>query len=112
MNNINTFIYYGAEMNKNDYENQTMKFDVTDIYPKIFSKGLRFREIGEISTSWRYMVGKEIYWSTDNMIEFNQDLKINNEDMLLSEDEKIEVRKKLMELGITTPPTYKIFNCW
>ena len=111
---LNTFIYYGAEINKNDYENLFKKLNKTQLYSTIFSKGLNFREIGQISTTWNYVIGKELYWSIDNsIINLNEQFNsINNSSIILSEEEKLQIRKKLLELDITSEPQYKIFSCW
>ena len=111
---LNTFIYYGAEITKQDYENFFKKLDKSQLYSTIFSKGLNFREYGEMSSTWHYIVGKELYWSIDNSIinlndQFNS---IDNNNILLSDEEKLDIRKKLLELNITNEPQYKIFSCW
>ena len=110
---FNTFIYYGAKIDKNDYENLTNKLGIMELYSKIFSVGLQFREIGEIGKSWDYVVGKEIKWVQDSVLDMEF---INNEfimnDIHLKIDNEDETRQKLLKLGITNIPKYYIFTCW
>jgi hypothetical protein len=113
--NMNIFVYYGAELNKHDYENLVDKFDIKDLYNKVYGMGLNFKEVGHIPSSWKYIIGKEIYWSRDNLIDinqFNDKFIVEGTDIKLKLEDESEIRKKLLQIGITNIPTYKIFNCW
>lgn len=113
--NMNIFIYYGAELDKHDYENTVEKFGITDFYNRIFSAGLNFKEVGELSHSWKYIVGKEIYWGRDcivNINQFNDKFIVEGTDIKLKLEDESEIRKKLIGVGIKNIPTYKMFVCW
>ena len=108
---INLFIYYGTEINKVDYENLTKKLGVHTLFADIFKVGLSIRDVGVIGESWRFIVGKEINWTLNSVTNFNF---INNElyvdgNKIQIEDED-EVRRKLISIGITNQPSYKIFS--
>ena len=99
----NIFIYFGAILNKNDYENLQL-IGIDDLYTKIYSNGLQFKEIGDATSSWEYVVGKELKWE--------QGLITNIEDFKLSIEDENEIRKKLLDIGIHNQPEYKIFISW
>lgn len=112
---INTFIYYGVLFNKEDYENLTSKLNIGDLYSRVFGVGLRFREVGDISDSWQYVIGKEIHWDINNNIDLefkNEGFIIKDKNIKLKIEDESDVRKRLLQIGISNIPTYKIFSCW
>lgn len=112
---VNMFIYYGVILNKEDYENLTKKHGIKNLYGRIFTTGLTFRDVGEIGKSWTYIIGKENYWETDNITDMsyeNNEFSIDNKKIKLTTEDETAIREKLLQLGITNIPKYRIFTCW
>lgn len=115
MKHCNLFIYYGTQIDKIDYENLTNKLGFEMLYKTVFSKGLTFRDVGEIGATSKYVIGKEIAWKINDTIvldNVNGILSLNDKSITLTEDEENEVRQKLLEINITTYPQYHFFYCW
>lgn len=117
MKNFSTFIYYGVIIDKNDYENLTKKYGLINLYSQIFEKELSFKDIGEVGSSWKQVIGKEITYDLNNVL--SMEYKNNNfyllndkKDINLSVEEENEVKKSLISLGITKSPAYHIFTSW
>jgi hypothetical protein len=47
-----------------------------------------------------------------NINQFNDKFIVEGTDIKLKLEDESEIRKKLLQIGITNIPTYKIFNCW
>lgn len=112
----NIFIYYGAKMDKVDYENLTKKHGIMNLYGEAYSKGLTFRDIGEIGNG-KYIVGKEIAWNRNDIISITRKedefvIDENNNNLKLSIEEENNIRVKLLELNISEYPKYYVFICW
>lgn len=112
---INLFIYYGAKIDKIDYENLTRKLGFEYLYQTVYSKGLTFRDAGEIGKNGVYIIGKEIHWETSDVFELkkiNDQLLIRetNSPMYISDELEDDVRQKLLEIDITNKPNYYVFT--
>lgn len=111
--NINLFVYYGAKIDKIDYENLTRKLGFEYLYQTVYSKGLTFRDVGEIGTTGVYIIGKEILWNQGDCIKLQniQEKLCDNEGNCICIDEKLEdeVRQKLLDINITNRPEYYFF---
>lgn len=115
MKHCNLFIYYGTKIDKIDFDNLTNKLGMERFYQLVFSKGLTFRDFGEIGASGEYVVGKEIYWKMNEPMildNINGELCIDDKNILLNVEEENNIRQKLLELDITMPPKYYFFYCW
>ena len=111
--NINLFIYYGAKIDKIDYENLTRKLGFEYLYKTVYSKGLTFRDVGEAGATGVYIIGKEILWNQGDCVQLAriQDKLCDNEDNTICIDENLEdeVRQKLLDINITNRPQYYFF---
>lgn len=108
------FIYYGVKIDKVDFERLSNKSDMDGFYSTVMSHGLTFRECGEIGKTWQYIIGREIYWSMNEMcVPFlieDGNIIINKEKLVLGNEN--EIREKLLDLDIKSEPQYLIFSCW
>ena len=111
--NINLFIYYGAKIDKIDYENLTRKLGFEYLYKTVYSTGLTFRDVGEVGATGVYIIGKEILWNQGDYVQLAriQDKLCDNEDNTICIDENLEdeVRQKLLDINITNHPQYYFF---
>ena len=86
LDRVNILVYYGAIIDKEDYENISEKLGMNNFYASIMKHHLNFKDVGKIGESWKYVVGKEIYWDYEDHI-FSFDIK----------DDKIIINDKEME---------------
>lgn len=111
--NINLFVYYGAKIDRVDYENLTRKLGFEYLYQTVYSKGLTFRDVGEIGTTGVYIIGKEILWNQGectSLMKINNELCIDNENKIcIGEDLEDEIRQKLLDINVTNKPQYYFF---
>ena len=111
--NINLFIYYGAKIDKIDYENLTRKLGFEYLYKTVYSKGLTFRDVGEIGATGMYIIGQEILWNQGDCVQLKkiQEQLCDNAGNSICIDEKLEdeIRQKLLDINITNHPQYYFF---
>lgn len=115
MKHCNLFVYYGTKIDRSDYENLTNKLGFSRLYETVYSRGLTFRDVGEIGVTGQYIIGKELAWSCNEPIIINKEnneLTIKNMNLLLSEEEENQIRQKLLEMNFTNYPQYYFFSCW
>lgn len=113
MKHNNVFIYYGAKITKTDYENLINKLGFEKLYETIHSKGLTFRDVGEIGVSGEYIIGREIAWKLNEPIILKRkdsDLTFNDNNINLGFEVENDIRQKLLEINITNYPEYYVFS--
>lgn len=111
---VNLIFYYGAMINKNDFEILTKQLKIDQLYSSIMNAGLSFKDVGKIGSSWNYVIGKELKWEFEkNYVSYEI---IDNE--LYLDGEKVdlvdrnEVKEKLISLNIFREPKFYIFTSW
>ena len=82
LDRVNILVYYGAIIDKEDYENISEKLGMNNFYASIMKHHLNFKDVGKIGESWKYVVGKEIYWDYEDHI-FSFDVKDKSQLSLL-----------------------------
>lgn len=103
-------IFYGSLITKNDYENLVHFYKMNNLYSLIYKNNLQIMDVGEVGKSWSYVVGKEIYIDYNNLLELNNNLINKETNMILTDDEKVDIRNKLIKLNINKSPNYYIFS--
>ena len=114
LDRVNILVYYGAIIDKEDYENISEKLGMNNFYASIMKHHLNFKDVGKIGESWKYVVGKEIYWDYEDHI-FSFDVKDNKiiiNDKEMEDINTIDIRERLLELNISSEPKLYIFNSW
>lgn len=108
------YFYYGsvipiAEVSTRMYALNNLR---KDIYCYIFDKGLQYRRVGNVRTTWRICIGKELLYMKNTLYEVNQqksslrmlDIDINK--YKLDNKTRIKIETDLIDLGCTTAPHY------
>lgn len=111
---VNLIFYYGAMINKSDYELLTKQLKIDQLYSNIMNAGLNFKDVGKVGSSWNYVIGKELKWEFEkNYVSYeiiNNELYLDGEKVDLVD--KNEVKEKLISLNIFREPKFYIFTSW
>lgn len=111
---VNLIFYYGAMINKSDYELLTKQLKMDQLYSNIMSAGLSFKDVGKVGSSWNYVIGKELKWEFEkNYVSYeiiDNELYLDGEKVDLVD--KNEVKEKLISLNIFREPKFYIFTSW
>lgn len=111
---VNLIFYYGAMINKSDYELLTKQLKIDQLYSNIMNAGLSFKDVGKVGSSWNYVIGKELKWEFEkNYVSYeiiNNELYLDGEKVDLVD--KTEVKEKLISLNIFREPKFYIFTSW
>lgn len=114
LDKVNLLVYYGSIIDKQDFENISEKLGMQHFYNQISKHGLKFKDVGQIGTTWQYVVGKELFWDfTDHIFSFKfEDGNLIIDEQDVGELDKIDVKEKLLELNISAEPKFYVFNSW